>query len=106
MPPPPVLLVKRNLVSVFRVTCGESLLDQRHAVATAHQLHVHARQRGPGAHKLNSQAGWRAARDLQALPAGTQSPRAWNHTSTHGSDKEQERPDPLKSVTHKVRLPH
>lgn len=82
MPPPPVLLVKRNLVSVFRVTCGKSLLDQRHAVATAHQLHVHARQRGPRAHKLNSQAGWRAARDLQALPAGTQSPRAWNHINT------------------------
>lgn len=55
-------------------TCGESFLDQRHAVAAAHQLHVHARQRGPRAHKLDRQAGWRAAGDLQALPAGTQSP--------------------------------
>lgn len=34
--------------------CGESLLDQRHAVSGAHQLHVHARQRRPGAHELNS----------------------------------------------------
>lgn len=55
-------------------TCGESLLDQRHAVPASHQLHIHARQRGPGAHKLDRQTGWRTAGNLQALPAGTQGP--------------------------------
>ncbi|KAF3835334.1 hypothetical protein F7725_027892 [Dissostichus mawsoni] len=42
------------------VLCGLALFtlcSVATCVAAAHQLHVQARQRGPGAHKLNSQAG-------------------------------------------------
>lgn len=68
--------------SVYIFTCSKSLLDQRHTIPAAHQLHIHARQRGPRAHELDGQAGWGASGNLQALPAGTQGPWAWAQAET------------------------
>lgn len=57
-------------------TCGEPPLYQRHAVATPHQLHVHAGQSGPLTGELSSHRAGRAG-PRAWLPAGRQAARAW-----------------------------
>ena len=57
-------------------TCGEPPLYQRHAVATPHQLQVHAGQSGPLTGELSSHRAGRAGPRAR-LPAGRQAARAW-----------------------------
>lgn len=57
-------------------TCGKPLLDQRHAVPGARQLHLHPRQGAALAAELGGHgAGF--AGPPQRLPAGREPPAAW-----------------------------